>query len=287
MNTHVKLSPIDFPVYEAPLQYKTMSGLHSAPQWKALVRPLAADDGQLKPYCLNIVNKSYKVIQNAQLFEAIHEGIKSQLSEHEINTAVAIDKAAYHGKLCYREYRFPAISTVGDKDNINFRIIIQNGFGGSAIKLHAGAIDMYCTNGMILGEFTSEYAQHTANVQLRRFTDAVQRAVDVFWKNKDMWKNMSMKRGFTDTQANEFLVEHFGERMGAKIFDQYLRECRDRGRSVWALYSALTYYASHGEDERFGLRNTQNDHAAKTMLGREVAVHKLINSADFKELVEA
>lgn len=278
-NASVNSSPLHFHAYERPLFYEGKEGTrYGSTGHKALVR--MHED---KPVCLNVVKDSYKVVQNADLFQAIESGLRSALGP-TADRADIIDKLAYGGRTCYRQYVFRGIEVDSpERDKIIFRVIIQNGFGGSAIKLHAGAIDMFCTNGMILGDFTSEYAKHTSGVKINRFKETVEMAADVFWKNKGTWR-MLRDTVIKADKVEEWLKEQFSERLGLKLFHAYLIEQRVRGgNNMWALYSTLTRYASHATGD-FTLRETKNDHAAASMLKREQDVHKIWQSESFREL---
>lgn len=279
---HTDRSPIMFHAYERPLYYNGKDRTYPVGDFKALVR--APNNVGGDPVCLNVVKKSYKVVQNAELFTAVDHGILDALPDYNMNNVQVIDRASYNGRICLREYRFPEISIEGPQDKIAFRVIVQNGFGGSAIKLHAGAIDFFCTNGMILGDYTSEYAKHTSGVQIKRFRESVSRAVDLFWKHRDEWKRLEQLVVVSDDVVQTWLQEKLGERLGDRIFSQYLIEKRVRGNNLWALYGALTYYSSHPEDDRFSIRNTGNDHEAVTLLKRETQVQRLVADESFKQL---
>lgn len=276
-------SPIEFKAYERPLWYEGKEGTrYGSTGHKALIR-MEGD----APTVLNVVKDTYKVVQNAELFDAVESGLRSVLG-HQANSATIKDSIAHNGKLCYRQYAFSDISIDSpERDRIVFRVIVVNGFGGSAIKLHAGAIDMFCTNGMILGDFTSEYAKHTSGVKIAKFTDVVAGAVDIFWKNKGTWKMLRDTMIKNDDTVVEWLNKEFGERLGLKLYHQYLIEKKVRGgNNMWALYSTLTHYSSHANGE-FSLRNTKNDHAAATMLGREQTVRQVLQSGAWETLRRA
>lgn len=276
-------SPLLFHAYERPLWYEGKSGDKFADtNHKALVR---FDEAAQKPVCLNVVRNTYKVVQNGELFDAVEKGLIDGLGTHAITNARIVDKIARNGMLCYRQYIFDDISVPSpERDKIAFRVIIQNGFGGSAIKLHAGAIDFFCMNGMILGDYVSEYAKHTSGVKLTRFTDVVHMASDVFWKNRDTWNELRQTHIRSDDTVHAWMIEHFGERLGIKLFRQYLIEKKARGGShLWAVYAALIYYSTYDTGE-FTLRQTKNDHAAETMLKRELKVRQLFQGEAFIEL---
>lgn len=273
-------SPLLFTAYERPLWYEGKDGTkYDNTGHKSLVRML--DD---KPYCLNVVKNTYKVVQNEELFNAIHDGLSAGVSAHELRSATIKDRISYGGSVCFREYIFPDISIESpERDKIAFRIIIQNGFGTGAIKLLAGAIDFFCTNGLVIGEYTSTYAKHTKGLQISQFKQAVEGSVHMFWKNKDVYGDLANKKVLSDDAVRGWYILHFGERLGERLHRQYLIEAQKRGKTLWAVYSALTWYSSHNSGE-FSLRNTGNDHAAATMVKRENEVRKIVNSNHFEGL---
>lgn len=274
-------SPLLFEAYERPLYYKGKHGdEYSNTGHKALVR-MYKDE----PVTLNVVRDTYKVVQNAELFENIHNGLLVGISEREIASARIKDKLSYFGAVCFREYIFPDISIESpERDKIAFRIVIQNGFGTGSIKLLAGAIDFFCTNGLVIGEYTSTYAKHTKGLQISKFKEAVEGSVHMFWKNKDMYNELADTKVLSDEKVLAWYTDKFGERLGERLFHQYAVETKKRGRTLWAVYSALTYYSSHAVGD-FTLRQTGNDHTASTMMKRENDVRRIVNNGNgLKEL---
>lgn len=269
-------SVLDFHAYERNCFFMGKDDTPYDTDSKALVRMIGD-----APKCLAVVNKTYKVVQNKELFDAIHCGLSAGLSATEIRTAQIKDRIAYGGRQCFREYIFPDIAIESpERDTIAFRVIIQNGFGTGAIKLYAGAIDFFCTNGLVLGEYTSLYAKHTSGVNISNFEQTVRGAVDLFWKHREFYNELAGKKIISDAEVSKFLEDRFGERLGTKLFAQFLNEAKVRGNTLWALYSALTYYSSH-VDATFTLRNTGQDHAAATMMKREHDVKRATGHEGF------
>jgi hypothetical protein len=150
--------------------------------------------------------------------------------------------------------------------------------------LYIGAIDFYCKNGMIIGEHDVYYHRHTSGLKLTDVVKVVRGAIDVFYKQADIWRAWR-NRKLTDAEVADFVHNHagFSERRASAIMRQWAYESGVRGDNVWALYSALTYYASHNAGE-FALRDTKEDHAAATLTKRELEVRKIIMSDEFKKL---
>ena len=64
-----------------------------------------------------------------------------------------------------------------------------------------------------------------------------------------------------------------------------MRETPNHGNTVWAVYSALTYFASHDSGD-FSVRDTGNDHANATLIKREEDVADWVKSAPWLRLAE-
>lgn len=273
---HELSSPLAFKAYERPLWYEGRHGdKFDNTGHKALVR-MVHD----APVCLNVVRNTYKVVQNEELFNLIHSELTSAVTPSELASCQINDKISYNGAKCFREYIFPDIAVVSpEKDKIAFRIVIENGFGTGAIKLHAGAIDFFCTNGIILGEYTSAYAKHTSGLTLDRFHRAVKDAIRMFWTESERWQNLKNLKLKDDDTIKLWLKDEFGERLASKLFHQFEIERRARGGShMWALFSVFTQWSSHEHIQP--MRNTANDHAASTMMQRETRVRRLFSNEE-------
>jgi hypothetical protein len=68
--------------------------------------------------------------------------------------------------------------------------------------------------------------------------------------------------------------------------ERFAVEAVERGATVWALRSALTFYASHNSPS-FAVRNTGQDSAAAVLYGRENEVASLFSGAGWRELLAA
>jgi hypothetical protein len=72
-------------------------------------------------------------------------------------------------------------------------------------------------------------------------------------------------------------------RMGHKLYDQYIDEAQVRGNNLWSLYSAMTFFASH-DSERFGLSRSANDTHHERLDRRNTRVNSWIKSDAWKTL---
>ncbi len=236
---------------------------------------LRSDEGT--PVQLAIVGHGYQVVQNKDLFRHIEDQFIQSFSPEEIEGVRVRDSMSYSGRACLREYQFPNVrcDSPGVSD-IAFRTIVKNGFGGSSIVLYTGAIDFFCTNGMISGKYDCMYARHTKGLRITDITKRVRRSIDVFYSNAATWMQWYGKR-ITDEEVEAFLNDRYSELLAKKLLRQYRIEVQSHGPNMWALYSTMTYYATHDEGD-FTTRKTGVDHSAVTLLKREEVVQAVIAS---------
>jgi hypothetical protein len=148
-----------------------------------------------------------------------------------------------------------------------------------------GAIDFFCTNGMVTGDYDKIKRKNTSNFSLDKFIQELQSSVTDFYETADKfqrWANTSLM-----TVDVKDLLEAVvkSERKSEKMFTLYNQEVSTRGRNVWALYSAFTNYASYADERNgFNLRNTGNDTEAQSMWAREQEVAKWIDSPQFQAI---
>ncbi len=297
-----RLSPPDpliyFPVVERDLFWESRVSkdvFHASPDHKQLVR---SDNGV--PIPLAVVGRNYKVLQNEELFEAVEQNIIDTLPPEKLVNVTVTDQMSYDGAMCMREYVFGDITedvpvspnyplSNTSKEAIAFRAIVINGFGNSAVKIIIGAIDFFCMNGMIIGIADKKVRRHTSGLDVTMLSSYITGNLSLFEKSAKQWCYWA-KQGLSDFDAQELFKElvdgqYLSERLAHKLYTRFLREKADRGGTLWAFTSALTYYSSHDDDlEGFAVRKTDKDHKAATMMQREEQVRKIIRSEPFQRL---
>lgn len=267
---------LNFKVREEPTLFTIGGKTESSSEYKNLIRD---DTNKL----LAVVGKNYKVIQNDELFNQITTRVEQALPGAKYHVK---DKVARNGKVCFREFIFDEIKVQSLKDSksdVHFRVITQNSFGHTGIKLYAGGIDFYCENGLILGHFEKTFKKHTKNLQLGVLNDPIQKGIDLFNARQAEWlewQDRAVSRADAAKTLEDLAV---GPRMSERLIARFDQESQDRGGTLWALYSALTFYASHNSAV-FPVRQTPTDHTAETLLNRELQVQKWISSEPFTRL---
>ena len=276
-------SELYFKTWERPIYFRGGDDIYyDVADKKAIVR-LHND----RPVDIGIVGKNYKVLPNKELCQSIEACFIEAMTHEQLKDCYVKDSYSHHGATCYRQYIFPSITTdINSKHSeVGFRTIISNGYDGtSSFKLYSGAIDFFCTNGMVSGVFDITVRRHTAGLTIPSVTDKVKRSVDIFYKQADIWKHW-VDKAICDEDAEECFkaMPNSSEKMVAKLMRQFHIEALSHGRTVWALYSAATFYATHSAGE-FTVRNTQSDHTATTLMNRERQVRSWINTETFEQL---
>ena len=284
---NTEASPILFPVGERKVAWETRAnGYQHIPSHKAIIRLTPQGNSAI---VLAVVGSNYKLVHNRDLFGRVEDTLCKKMQNHELDGVQVKDRVANLGRTCYREYVFPNIKCNvggGTRSDIAFRLIAQNGYGESALRMHAGAIEFYCSNGMIRGEYESVYRRHTSGLILSGVADAVDKALEVFADSQNVWREWARKP-VRNLDAMELFRELARtDRLTEKLNDHYMRERDARGDNLWAVYSTLTYYASHSDGE-FAIRDTGMDNAALTMLERELRVPKRLRTDAWKKLANA
>ena len=139
-------SSILFPVAERAIGWRMKDGTYGPVKThKAIIR--TTPDGNAA-HVLNIVGQSYKLVHNHELFTHVEQCITDQVLPTDLEDVQVQDSVSGWGRMCYRQYVFPRIKrSLGGstRSDIAFRMIVQNGYGGSALRIHAGAIEFWCS----------------------------------------------------------------------------------------------------------------------------------------------
>ena len=276
-----------FPVEERTLY---VDGNGPVKSHKAIVR---TDGDEVRD--LGIVGKDYQIVDNAKLFTAVERQLKEGLPAEILRSVQVKDSTSNGGAFCARDYRFPDATCRiegrnGHKTDVAFRTVLTNSHDGSgSAKLYTGAIDFYCSNGMIVGDYDVFGRKHTKNFSVDTFANKVAKSLSKFWVEAERLQEWA-KQDVSEEKVHEALQNLPGvsERKAERLFAHFQeQEAPVRGATVYAVYSALTWYASHPEDDRFKVRNTGNDNEAETLMRREDEVRRWTRSEPFQMLVAA
>ena len=242
---------------------------------------------------IGVVGDTFNCASHTEFFEGVHNTVTEHLGEAECENMNMKWRTARQNAWAMLDMTLPNVTARIETDKhtttIAQRIIALHGIDGSCSnQTFFGAIDFFCTNGMIRGEHDKIRRKNTANFTMDRFIRDLREATQSFYAQSERlqgWANKPLYVGDVKAMLETLLKS---DRMADKMFSLYNQEASVRGQNVWALYSAFTNYASHADERNgFNLRNTGKDTGAVSMFQRENKVSQWIESKPFKELIAA
>lgn len=240
---------------------------------------------------LGMCKGRYEIINNGRLYDIAGKALAEHAPARALATARLEEKVSDNGAQSFFDLSFPHLTEDiqqmrGRSTGLIFRILGWNSFDGSSpVKFSTGAIDGFCTNGMIWGEYDLFGRRHTAGFNEADLSKFFAAAFSSF-QEKIRLLRIEAQKPLDITAAEKFLKSKFSEQRAAKLLERYVIEAQERGASLWALRSALTFYASHNSSQ-FGVRQTGLDNEARTLYQREDEVRRVVESAGWRELLAA
>ena len=242
---------------------------------------------------LGVVGHSFTCASHPSFFDGVQEAMADTLEDSAL-TDVQVDwKTARNNTWGMMDVKLPnvtrTISTDKHETMLVQRVIALHAIDGSCSnQVYYGAIDTFCTNGMITGDYDKVRRKNSSNFNMSRFIEELKSSTRNFYTQMDMFQQWaSVSTSNVDMKSMlESLMD--SDRKAEKMFSLYNKETSKRGKNVFSLYSAFTNYSSYADERNgFSMRNTGNDTQAQTMWTREQEVSKWISSPQFKQLVAA
>ena len=154
--------------------------------------------------------------------------------------------------------------------------------GSTSNNVISGAIDFFCTNGMVTGDYSKIRKKNTRHFDMGRITHEMEGIYDR-WVNHNTWCQKLAEKDISVNALKTALEDILPERASKNMLNSVLDEFSVRGANAWAVYSAFTQYASH--EDRFGFRQTANDNTLERQFKRNEDVAKWIEHPAFLQLV--
>ena len=242
---------------------------------------------------IGIVGSKFNSVTHKEFFDKVCKTMSEQLGDEAMEGAKVKWNNARNGAFAMLDATLPStkalITTDKHQTEVSQRVIALHGVDGlCSNQVFFGAIDFFCTNGMIRGEHDKVRRKNTTNFSMSNFIKELEDA------NSDFYSQAEQLQVWADTPLDDESVQKMlhslmgSEDKGEKMLSLYGQEIGKRGRNAFALYSAFTNYASYADERNgFKLRNTGNDTNSISMWRREQEVTKWVSSKQFKELVAA
>ena len=244
---------------------------------------------------LGVVGTGFKCASHKKFFDGVQNIMVDNIPDAMIDSTVRWSTArnnAWAMMDIVMPNVFTTVETEKHSTKIGRRVIALHGVDGSCSnQVFFGAIDFFCTNGMITGDYDKVRRKNTSNFCMDRFIQELnQSSVDFVGQVNELqeWANIELPT-YSMKSWKEYLSSIMkSDRKAEKMIPLARQEIRKRGRNVFALYSAFTNYASYADERNgFNLRNTGRDTSAQSMWARENEVTKWISTPEFKKLVAA
>ena len=290
---------LHFDVHSTPVEINGRQALRSpSGQQRVVYREVDGFEGS-DYIALGVVGDDYPVKSHREYFPALLDVLHDTLPREFVAGATVHTKVAHDGAFALLDVALPnsrvTIETrQGFRTDIAMRSIMWHGLAGThSNNVLFGNIDFFCTNGMVIGDFTRVKRKNTKNFSLTRFAREVEVATGAWYEQARTLQVMA-NTVITVEQGRQVINDILGNTDPAdrkkqrdtkadKMFTLFVEEAQTRGANVFALLSAFTNYSSH-TDNGFALRDTGSDHGAVTMLNREVEVAQWINNPAFTSL---
>ena len=289
-------SALDFPVRTSKLHLDTMLNKDH----KAVIRD--EPDG-VKVQDWWIVGTDYHVKSHRDFHEPIWEEIVNNFNPEDIEDVEVKVRSSRQDRWGLIDYLFPSINykittTNNHSTTITFRLLVWTGLDGkTANNFMLGAIDGYCTNGMVFSSdpksITKLYKRNTKGFCMKGFVSTLGMASQLFYDKAKEYQLMASKR-MTWQQTIDFIdklkmAEYKLDSLKQLAGDERIQ----RGDNLFSLHSALTNYSSHNDQldfenkPMFRTRKTKHDTANENMFKRELEVADIFQGKEWKELLAA
>ena len=252
---------IFFNVYEQPVISRDHR--HMAEDKKMLTR--TTPDGDVY---LNVVNSGYRVVENAEILEPLQHQMINYFDPLVLEDVKIKDTISANGNVCYAEYVFPKLkhsieTPTGHRTEFGLRFVMKNTFDGKgSVTMWSGLIDFFCTNGTVMGQYDITRKRHSRNFNTDGFINAFEMSMNSHRQTVEKYQRYADAKVGSSTKVQQLFDKltktnrQDQKRSGGlsdRLFSQWMDEVRERGDNLFAVQSAMTHYASHGDDGRFDL----------------------------------
>ena len=291
----------EFDVKRLQLYYYGDSQMRHVPSHVALIREDTNEQ-------LSVVGSKYRPVTHQEAFETAEDVMmRSDLNLTDISrhTAVSHDGARAYSTWTLPEHRV----TLRKDDDVALQISARNSYDGSwSFVVEVGGYRFICLNMQVFANnFAIHKSKHTQGLNLDRIAGKLSEAIKVYDKETDMWKEL-VDTNVNNYQAMEVLanlanckvagsmvknmvIDPDYRRLNAPIdilyepevvrnktlktlYFQWLLERKQLGTTGWALYNAMTNWATHAVPTK----RTSLGNIASIRVDRLEKVRKTLNN---------
>ena len=291
----------EFDVKRLQLYYYGDSQMNNVDSHVALIR----EDTNKQ---LSIVGSKYKPVTHQEAFKTAEDVImRSDLNLEGIDRHTAV---SHNGARAYSTWTLPEHRvTLRKDDDVALQISARNSYDGSwSFVVEVGGYRFICLNMQVFANnFAIHKSKHTQGLNLDRIASKLSEAIKVYDKETDMWKelvdtNVNNYQAFdvlahlanskvASSMIKNMLIDPDYRRLNAPIdilyepdvvrnktlkslYHQWLLERKQLGTTGWALYNAMTNWATHAVPTK----RTSLGNVASIRVDRLEKVRKILNN---------
>ena len=239
---------------------------------------------------IGVVGKDFGGVSHPEFFGPIREAWSFELGytdainsdDVEVDTRISRNGAWALEKVTFNNHR-ATIETNKHKTDTALTLYAWHGVDGlTSNNVISGAIDFFCTNGMVSGDYNKIRKKNTRHFDMNRITYEMEGIYDRFIDHTQ-WCQKLAQTPVSVVRLKDALENMLPKRASKNMLNSVLSEFEVRGANAWSVYSAFTQYATH--DDRFGFRQTANDNTLERQFKRNEDVAKWIEHPEFLKLV--
>lgn len=260
-------------------------------------------------FAIGVVGKNYNPVNHPDAFKTAENVI--MLSDLNIDGITRDVGCSHNGARAYATYTLPnhRVNLGREGDDVALTISARNSFDGSwSFVVEVGGYRFICTNLQVFANnFAIHKSKHTSGLNLQRVADKLSEAVIFYDQEVELWRDM-VDTTIDNTDAVLILahlakaktVDHhirFGKDIYCvdDIFDKpdvvrnktlkslyarWLWNKKELGSTGWALYNAMTEWATH----EFPTRKLSQKNFASIKMDRLDKVRKTLNEKMLPDL---
>ena len=269
------------------------------PNHKAIVR----NDND---YAIAVVGKNYNPVNHPDAFKTAENVI--MLSDLDIEGITRDVGCSHNGARAYATYTLPnhRVNLGREGDDVALTISARNSFDGSwSFVVEVGGYRFICTNMQVFANnFAVHKSKHTIGLNLQHVADKLSESVKFYDQETELWKEMvdtkiynseamsilahlaKAKTVESHLNAGKYTTEILYEpdvvrnKTLSRLWDYWMHNSQTLGWTAWALYNAMTEWATHEVPTR---KITQKN-IASVKLDRLDKVRKTLNEKMLPEL---
>ena len=247
---------------------------------------------------LGLTGNRYGIAQNLDVHAVLVESLERSLPASFLKDIELTEQTSGAGAFCKFTYTFPSAAEpirqlrdstgfksdrYGDEHKetwLNLQFSCINSFGGKTpLILTSGIRDISCLNSLTTAYTEGSASQrHNSQCDPARFGEFIEHQAASFQERIAVWQGWADRSLTPETAEATLEAAGVSPRLTKQLMRTFEDEAAKRGRSVWALASALTFWSSHSSDD-YGVRGSKNsDNVAASLHTRGSKVNAVMAS---------